>query len=427
MSTEEKAPAAPGKGAAGHRSRVNGRRRRLIGGVLLVFAIAGIAWGVWWHLIGQYTESTNDAYVAGHMVQITPQVAGSVTAIAAEDTEFVQAGQTLVELDKAESRVALDSAEAQLARTVREVRNLMASSAGLEATVTQRRAELAKTRQDLSRRESAASGAVSAEEIQHARDALAGSQAALEVAEQALASHRTLIDRTSVASHPNVLAAAARVREVYLSYARTSLPAPVSGYVAKRNVQIGQRVAPGAALMTVVPLEQVWVDANFKERQLSSLRVGQPVKITADLYGGDIEYQGRIVGFSAGTGGAFALLPPQNASGNWIKIVQRVPVRIALDPAQVAAHPLQIGLSMHVEVDTRQRDGERLPKTGHKPANPAQTAQAAPSPAQSATPKPIDAIDALAAQRVAAIIAAHGGHSGPGGAGGNATRQAGKP
>ena len=403
-----------------NRGVVNGKRKRLVAGVLLVFALAGIGYGLWWHFVGQFTEYTDDAYVAGHMVQVTPQVAGSVTAIAAEDTEFVQAGQTLVELDKAESRVALDSAEAQLARTVREVRNLMVSSAVLEATVAQRRAELAKTKQDLSRRESvAASGAVSAEEIQHARDALAGSQAALEVAEQALASHRTLIDRTSVASHPNVLAAAARVREVYLSFARTSLPAPVSGYVAKRNVQIGQRVAPGAALMTVVPLEQVWVDANFKERQLSSLRVGQPVKLTADLHGGDIEYQGRIAGFSAGTGGAFALLPPQNASGNWIKIVQRVPVRIALDPAEIAAHPLQIGLSMHVEVDTHQRDGERLPKAGHKPAHPAQATKAAQAPAQPAAPKPVDAIDALATQRVAAIIAAHGG--------GNAVAQPGKP
>ncbi len=407
MSAAEAKPVASDKTASAETARagqfVNGRRKRLVGGVLLVFLLAGTGYGVWWHFIGRYTEFTDDAYVVGHIVQVTPQVAGSVTAVTAEDTEFVTAGQTLVELDKAESRVALDSAEAQLARTVREVRNLMASTAGLEAAITQRRTELAKAREDLVRRERITeSGAVSAEEIGHARDALAGAQAALETAEQALATHRTLIDRTSVASHPNVLAAAARVREVYLSYARTSLPAPVSGYVAKRNVQVGQRVAPGAALMTVVPLEQVWVDANFKERQLTSLRIGQAVTLRADLYGGDVEYHGRVAGFSAGTGSAFALLPPQNASGNWIKIVQRVPVRIALDPAELTAHPLQLGLSMHVEVDTHQRDGERLPKTGRNQGKaPEATGSTAASP-----------MDALAAQRVAAIIAAHGGVDG---------------
>lgn len=408
MSAVEAKPAASDKTASaetGHAGQfVNGRRKRLVGGVLLVFLLAGAGYGVWWHFIGRYTEFTDDAYVVGHIVQVTPQVAGSVTAVTAEDTEFVKAGQTLVELDKAESRVALDSAEAQLARTVREVRNLMASTAGLEAAITQRRTELAKAREDLVRRERITeSGAVSAEEIGHARDALAGAQAALVTTEQALAAHRTLIDRTSVASHPNVLAAAARVREVYLSYARTSLPAPVSGYVAKRNVQVGQRVAPGAVLMTVVPLEQVWVDANFKERQLTPLRIGQPVKLRADLYGSDVEYHGKVAGFSAGTGSAFALLPPQNASGNWIKIVQRVPVRIALDPAELAAHPLQLGLSMHVEVDTHQRDGERLPKTGRKQdgTTPDSTGSTAASP-----------MDTLAAQRVAAIIAAHGGVDG---------------
>ena len=372
---------------------MNGKRRGLVAGVLTAFLIVGIAYGTWWHFIGRFSESTEDAYVVGNIVQVTPQVPGVVVAIAADDTEFVKAGQPLIELDKAESRLALDGAEAQLARAVREVRNLMASTAGLEATVTQRRTELAKTKQDLARREGAASGAVSAEEIQHARDALAGSQAALDAAEQALTSHRTLIDRTTVESHPSVLAAAARVRDVYLALARTTLPAPVSGYVAKRNVQVGQRVAPGAALMTVVPLEQAWVDANFKERQLTALRIGQPAKVTADIYGNEVEYHGRVAGFSAGTGGAFALLPPQNASGNWIKIVQRVPVRIALDPAELAAHPLQLGLSMQVEVDTHQRDGERLPKTERtQPAN--QTAA-------------FNAADAQAAQRVAAIIAAN--------------------
>jgi len=376
--------------------RPNGTRTKLVLAVLLLFATAGIAYAFWWHFTGRFSESTDDAYVGGNVVQITPQVTGAVLSISADDTEFVKAGQTLVELDKTESRVALDTAEAQLAKAVRQVRNLIAQTAGLEAGITQRRAELAKTRDDLSRREQLAqSGAVSAEEIQHARDALATSQAGLEASEQALIAHRTLIDRTTVQTHPDVMVAAARVREVYLAFSRTSLPAPVSGFIAKRNVQVGQRVAPGMSLMTVVALDQVWVDANFKERQLAELRIGQPARVTADLYGEEIEYHGKIAGFGAGTGASFALLPPQNASGNWIKIVQRVPVRIALDPAEVEKHPLQLGLSMHVEVNTHNRDGDRLPKTMRQfPAY--QTGAFA-------------SLEALAAQRVAAIIAANAG------------------
>src|SRR5207237_2654930 len=207
--------------------------------------------------------------------------------------------------------------------------------------------------EDLGRRERlAASGAVSGEELQHARDALTGAKAAQVAAQQELEANRARIDRTTIANHPDVLAAAAQVHDAYLDVARTQLPAPVSGYVAKRAVQLGQRVAPGAPLMAIVPLDQVWVDANFKEPQLAAMRVGQPVTLTADLYGGKIEYHGKVAGFGAGTGSAFALLPAQNATGNWIKIVQRVPVRIALDPQELAANPLQIGLSMQADVDT---------------------------------------------------------------------------
>ncbi len=372
------------------------RRRRAVGAVVFVFACAVGAYFAWWHLSGQYSESTDDAYVGGNVVQITPQVAGAVLSIAADDTEFVKAGQTLVELDKAESRVALEGAEANLAQTVRKVRNLMAVTATLEAGVTQRQTELARAREDLARRERiSANGAVSAEEIQHARDGHAYATASLDAAQQGLAAHRTLIEGTGTASHPDVLAAAARVRDAYLAFARTSLPSPVSGFVAKRNVQVGQRVAPGAPLMTVVALEQVWVDANFKERQLAHLRIGQTATVRADLYGSDIVFKGKVAGFSAGTGGAFALLPPQNASGNWIKIVQRVPVRIALDPEEIAKHPLQLGLSMTVVVDTRSRDGQRLPR-GHRDRPAYETAA-------------FNSAEALANQRIAAIIAANGG------------------
>ena len=339
-----------------------GRRARTLLLLVLLFAAAGIAYAVYWSLIGRYVESTDDAYVGGNIVQITPQVAGTVLAIAADDTEYVRAGQTLVELDKADARIALAQAEANLGRSVRQVRNLIAIAAQLEASAVLRRAELARAQADLARRAPLAqTGALPAEELAHAHDTLAASRAALDAAEKQLAAHRTLIDRSSVTTHPEVQSAAARVREAYLAYARTALPSPVSGIVAKRNVQVGQRINPGAPLMAVIPLDQVWVDANFKERQLLNLRPGQAAKLRADLYGSTVEYHGKVAGFGAGTGSAFALLPPQNATGNWIKVVQRVPVRIALDAEELKRHPLQLGLSMAVEVDTHQRDGELAP------------------------------------------------------------------
>jgi membrane fusion protein (multidrug efflux system) len=226
-----------------------------------------------------------------------------------------------------------------------------------------RQSDLAKANEDLVRRERlAGSGAISKEEVQHARDAVRSAQSALEAAQQEFAANRARVDRTTVQDHPDVRNAAARVHDAYLTNARTALPAPVSGYVAKRSVQLGQRVTPGMPLMAVVPLDQVWVDANFKEAQLVGMRAGQPVRLAADIYGGKVVYHGRVQGFGAGTGAAFALLPAQNATGNWIKIVQRVPVRVALDPQELAVHPLQIGLSMQVDVDTHERGGNRLPE-----------------------------------------------------------------
>ena len=371
----------------------NGRRKLLIASVLFVFLAAGLGGGAWWLLAGRYHESTDDAYVGGNAVQVTPQVAGTVLAIRADDTDYVKSGQTLVELDQADAKVALDQAEAQLAKTVRSVRNLESTSTGLDATVAQRRSDLAKAEQDLARRRAVEpSGAVSAEELQHAKDAVAAAAAALESAQRQAEAQRALVDRTSLKSHPDVQSAAARVREAFLAFSRTTLPAPVSGYVAKRSVQVGQRVNAGAQLMTVVPLEQVWVDANFKEGQLAHLRTGQPVTLTADAYGGSVPYHGRVAGFGAGTGSAFALLPAQNATGNWIKVVQRVPVRIALDPKELAAHPLQIGLSMQVEVDTHQREGERLRKA---------------APAAVYETSVFGSVDEQAESRVAAIIEAN--------------------
>ncbi len=354
--------------------RKNTRQRMLVmaGGA---FVLAGLAYAGYWMFVSRYQERTDDAYVQGNVVQVTPQVAGLVLSVNADDTEFVRAGQPLVTLDRADAEVALEQAQAVLAQTVREVRTLYVSNTTWGANIAQREAEvgratteLARAEDDLARRTTLVdSGAVSGEEINHARSAvtnargaLAGAEAALASARQSLATNQSLTEGTSVEKHPNVERAAAKVREAYLAYARTTLPSPVSGYVAKRTVQVGQRVAAGASLMSIIPLDQLWVDANFKEVQLRRMRIGQRVTLTADAYGSRIEYHGTVAGVGVGTGAAFALLPAQNATGNWIKVVQRVPVRIALDPKELALHPLRIGLSMEADVDVTNDKGQTL-------------------------------------------------------------------
>jgi membrane fusion protein, multidrug efflux system len=331
--------------------------------ILGVSLIIGTAWGVYWNRDLRYSVYTDDAYVSGNVVQITPQIAGTVVAIGADNTQFVKAGQPLVRLDPADAKVALQESEAQLAHTVRQVRNLFATTSELQANVQLRRTDLDKAQTDYARRARLErTGAISQEELQHADEAVKSAQAALLAAQQQLAADRAWVDGTTIESNPAVRDAAAAVHAAYLNYARTVLPAPVSGFIAKRDVQLGERVSTGTPLMSVVPLNQVWVDANFKESQLDSMRVGQPVTLISDLYGGDVVFHGRVIGFGAGTGSAFSLLPAQNATGNWIKIVQRVPVRIALDPRELARYPLQIGLSMKAYVDVRDDSGRRLPE-----------------------------------------------------------------
>ncbi|MBP7566206.1 MAG: efflux RND transporter periplasmic adaptor subunit [Burkholderiaceae bacterium] len=364
-------------------------RRQGLTLVAAVVAVVGIAWGFYEWRVASHYEGTDNAYVQGNVIQITPQVGGTVMAILADDTDFVKAGQPLVKLDPADARIALDQAEAALAQTVRQVRTLYANNGSLSAQVSLReadvtktqsdvaraRSEVARARDDLARREAlGGNGAVSGEELNHARTQLANAQSALAAAEagvtasqagvraaqEQLASNQAMTEGTTVEQHPSVLAASAKVREAWLASQRAALPAPVDGYVARRTAQLGQRVAAGTPLMSVVPLSQVWVDANFKENQLRSIRLGQPAKLTADVYGRKVEYTGRVAGLGVGTGSAFALLPAQNATGNWIKVVQRVPVRIALDAAEVAAHPLRVGLSMDVEVDVSDTSGKTL-------------------------------------------------------------------
>jgi membrane fusion protein, multidrug efflux system len=343
------------------RTKTPGKRKLLLSLLAASVVVAGAGYGGYYYTTGRFFEGTDDAYVSGNLVQLTPQVSGTVIAVNADDTQIVKQGTPLVTLDAADARVALSNAEATLGQTVRQVSSLYVNNAFYAATVAQRQSDLARALDDLKRRQAVAdTGAVSGEDIAHARDAVSAAQAALDAVRQQSEANHALTDRTSIEAHPNVQAAASKVRDAYLSYARNTLPAPVTGYVARRSVQVGQRVAPGTPLMAIVPLDGVWVDANFKEVQLTRMRIGQPVTLTADVYGSKVKYHGHVEGFSAGTGAAFAVLPAQNATGNWIKVVQRLPVRIQLDQHELDAHPLRIGLSMQAEVETRDESGTQL-------------------------------------------------------------------
>ena len=338
------------------------RRGKLLRGLLVVVVLLLAALALWYFMFGRWFEDTDDAYVQGNQVQITPQVTGTVVAINADDGMRVERGQLLVQLDPADTEVALQQARANLAKTVREVRGLYRSVEGAQAELNARQVTLKRVREDFNRRKDLAStGAISNEELAHARTELAAAEAAVAGSRETFERSNALVDDTVVATQPDVQAAAAQLRQAFLNNARAGIVAPVSGYVARRSVQVGQRVQPGNALMAVVPTEQMWIEANFKETQLRHMRLGQEVELRSDLYGGDVSYKGRIDSLGLGTGSAFSLLPAQNASGNWIKIVQRVPVRIAIDAKQLAEHPLRIGLSMKAEVSLRDQKGTVLP------------------------------------------------------------------
>ncbi|MEO8312008.1 MAG: HlyD family efflux transporter periplasmic adaptor subunit [Caldimonas sp.] len=359
------------------------KRRIALASVAFAVLLAGIGYGVYYWLYLSHYESTDNAYVQGNVVQVTPQVSGTVVAINADDTDFVKAGQSLVKLDPADAQIALEQAEAQLAQTVREVRTTYVNNGSLKAQITAREADAARAQSDVLRAQDdvarraplVRTGAVGQEEFNHvtaqlaaARSGLTSAQSATVAAREQLASNQSLTENIPVEQHPNVMRAGARVREAYLALRRTELLAPVDGYIARRSVQLGQRVQAGAPLLSVVALNDVWVDANFKEGQLRNLRIGQPVELEADVYGKKVTYRGTIEGLGAGTGAAFALLPAQNATGNWIKVVQRVPVRIALDAREVAEHPLRVGLSMDARVDVGKSDGRVLADASQRPA-----------------------------------------------------------
>ncbi len=341
-------------------------RKRLLLGATAVFILIAVLYGIWWAIFASHYESTDDAYVHGNLVSVSAQIPGTVVSIGADDTQTVTQGAHLITLDGSDTEIALAQAEAALAQTVRHTQTLFVQNDTLaadvavgEANVEQADTLLHKAQNDLQRRNALrGSGGVSGEELLHAQVAVKSAQASLAQARAGLAAskaklatNQALTRGSTVATHPDVLQAADRVRQAWLAQERTRVPAPVTGMVAQRSVQLGQRIQPGTPLMTIVPLNSLWVEANFKENQLHAMKPGQKVSLVSDLYGSDVTYHGTVVGVSAGSGSAFALLPAQNASGNWIKVIQRVPVRIELDPKELQEHPLRVGLSMTVDVD----------------------------------------------------------------------------
>ncbi|MBS0222950.1 MAG: efflux RND transporter periplasmic adaptor subunit [Proteobacteria bacterium] len=340
-----------------------GNRRRLWFVILgLVILAVAAAFALYWFLYAVYFVSTDDAYVGGDLVAVTARAPGAVIGLHADNTQAVRRGQLLISLDPVEAQVAVDAAKAELARTVRSVRAAFARVEQARAQLAS--AEVARTQvqNDLRRRE-AAGNAVSREELAHARSGVVAAEAAVQAAQGTLTQALSAVQGTEIANNPDVLAAAARLRQAAIQLAHMSIRAPVDGVVAQRTVQIGQHIAAGTPLMAVVPLNTVWVDANFKEVQLADVRIGQKATITSDIYGSGVEYHGRVQGLGAGSGNAFALLPPQNATGNWIKIVQRVPVRIALDPKELRRHPLRVGLSVTVSIDVSDTSGSMVAST----------------------------------------------------------------
>ncbi|KPC32577.1 Multidrug resistance protein [Pseudomonas syringae pv. cilantro] len=346
-----------------------GKRKFLLIGLAIIVVLCGLGIWAWYEIYGQWSEETDDAYVNGNVVEITPLVTGTVISIGADDGDLVQEGQVLLKFDPSDAEVSLQSAEANLAKVVRQVRGLYSNVDGMKAQLAAQRTAVQTAQDNYNRRRSlAAGGAISQEELSHARDSLTSAQSALNNIQQQLSTSVALVDDTVVSSHPDVKAAAAQLRQAFLANARSTLVAPVTGYVAKRTVQLGQRIQPGTATMAVIPLDQLWIDANFKETQLGKMRIGQPVEISSDLYGSDVKYSGTIDSLGAGTGSAFALLPAQNATGNWIKIVQRVPVRVHINPEELAQHPLRIGLSTTVDVNLHDQSGPVLAQQPRKQA-----------------------------------------------------------
>ncbi|RLM09604.1 multidrug export protein EmrA [Gibbsiella quercinecans] len=360
VSAENQAP----QQQAGQKRKPAGKKKQRkfwLSLLTVIFVVIGVAYLVYWFLVLRHHQETDDAYVAGNQVQIMAQVSGSVNRINFDNTDLVKQGDVLVTLDPTDAQQAFERARTGLANAVRQTRQLIINSKQYQANISLRQADLSKAENDLKRRVVLGNvDAIGREELQHARDAVTSAKAALEVATQQYNANQAMVLNTPLEKQPAVQQAAAQVRDAWLALQRTQVISPITGYVSRRSVQVGAQIAAGSPLMAVVPADHVWVDANFKETQIANMRIGQSATVVSDVYGDDVLYNGKVVGIDMGTGSAFSLLPAQNASGNWIKVVQRLPVRIELDAKQVAEHPLRIGLSTLVKVDTADQAGRML-------------------------------------------------------------------
>ncbi|EYU14846.1 multidrug efflux MFS transporter periplasmic adaptor subunit EmrA [Photorhabdus aegyptia] len=330
----------------------------------LLFVFAGLGYFAYWLISLRHYQATDDAYVVGNQVQVMAQITGSVTAIYADNTDFVQQGDILLRLDSIDAEHAFERAKNTLANNVRQTHQTIIDNEKLLANIELKQTVLQQAQDDLKRREHLGlTGAIAKENLIHSRNSVQMAKSELNVARQQYYANQALVIDTPLDQQPKIKLAASQLRDAWLTLQRTQIVAPVTGYVSRRSVQVGSQIKSGAPLMVIVPADQLWVEANFKEVQLANVRIGQPVTLVSDFYGSDVIYKGQIVGLDMGTGSAFSLLPAQNATGNWIKVVQRLPVRVELEAQQLIDHPLRIGLSMHATVDTRNRDGLVLANT----------------------------------------------------------------
>ncbi|MFU9138897.1 multidrug efflux MFS transporter periplasmic adaptor subunit EmrA [Erwinia tasmaniensis] len=337
------------------------KRKIALFSLAVLFVLIGVVWLVYWLTVLRHFQDTDDAYVAGNQAQIMAQVSGSVNKVWFDNTDYVKKGDVLLTLDRTDAEQAFEKAQTALATSVRQTHQLIINGRQYQATIALQKTALEQAQSDLKRREPlGAANLIGREDLQHSRDAVATAKAQLDVATQQYNANQAMVLNTSLENQPAVKQSAAELRDAWLNLQRTSVISPIDGFVSRRSVQVGSQISPTTPLMAVVPASNLWVDANFKETQLANMRIGQPATVISDIYGSDVTYHGKVVGLDMGTGSAFSLLPAQNATGNWIKVVQRLPVRIELDAQEVVKHPLRIGLSTQVNVDTSNIDGAVL-------------------------------------------------------------------
>ena len=337
------------------------QRKKGLSIFILLLLLISIGSAAYWFFFIKGFEETEDAYVSGNQVMVSAQVAGNISKINVDNMDPVQAGDVLLELDDTNAKLSFEQAKSNLANAVRQVSQLNYTVKQLKSAVRANEITLAQAQGNLNRRvQLVKDGAIDKESFQHAKEAVELAKANLTTSQNQLGANQALLLDGPLSEQPQIQSAVSNLKQAWLNLERTKIRSPIKGYVARRNAQVGQAVSVGGALMAVVTTDQMWLDANFKETQLTHMRIGQPVEIHFDLYGKDKTFNGKVVGIEMGTGSAFSLLPTQNATGNWIKVVQRVPVRIQLDPQQLAENPLRIGLSATVKVNVSDSQGETL-------------------------------------------------------------------